>query len=170
MAKVKSTEQKTTLTSWDEVDNALNRLSELRAAEAKISDEMNSKINAIQETYHKMLDPVAEEKLQLERNIELFCQSVRDEEFNESKTKKLKYGEVSFRLSTPSLKNLKGFTWESIKTLLSKSKKYAQYLRTKTEINKQAIMDAKMKEKELAEIGMTVSQTENFYYEIYRRD
>ena len=31
-------------------------------------------------------------------------------------------------------------------------------------------MDAKMKEKDLAEMGMTVAQTENFYYEIYRRD
>lgn len=169
MAKVKATDQKTTLNNWNEVDNALNRIAELNLDERRISDAMNQKINDIQEKYHDNLDPIAEEKLQLERNIELFCKSVRDEEFQNSKTKKLRFGEVSFRLGNPTLKNLKGWTWESIKTLLMKSKRYTQFLRTKIEINKQSIMDSRLNEKQLAEIGMTLEQKENFYYEIYER-
>jgi len=170
MAKTKpQTQQETTLKDWNEADTALRVLGNLNQKIKAGESEMNLKITEVQQKYQPALDKLNEEKIGLERNLQLFCESKRNE-FDDKKSKELAYGVVSFRYSTPALKPLKGFTWEAIKNLISKTKKYSEiFLKTKTDINKQAILNAQLKETELAKLGCEISQDENFYYESFER-
>ena len=170
MAKAKpQTEQKTTLNSWQEADFVLKQIGDASQEIKKNEADMNLKISKIQEAYQPKIDALNEEKIGLERNLQLFCESKRDE-FNEKKTKELSFGSVSFRIATPSLKTLKGFTWESVKNIVKASKKLAgTFIKVKEDLNKQAILTANMKESELAKLGLTVSQEESFYYESFER-
>ncbi len=170
MAKTKpQTQQETTIKDWQEADTVLRVLGTLTQKIKASESEMNLKITEIQQKHQPSLDNLNEEKIGLERNLQLFVESKRSE-FDEKKSKELSFGIVSFRLSTPSLKTLKGFTWEAVKSVIAKSKKYAdQFLKTKTDLNKQAILNANLKETELSKIGCVISQEENFYYESFER-
>ena len=170
MAKQKpQTEQKTTITSWQEADEVLKQIGNASQAIKKQESEMNLKITQVQEKFSPVIAELTEQKIGLERNLQLFCESKRDE-FADKKTKELSFGSVSFRFATPSLKTLKGFTWESVKNIVKSSKKLASaFIKTKEDLNKQAILNADLKESELAKLGLTISQEESFYYEAFER-
>ena len=170
MAKTKpQTQQQSTIKDWQEADTNLKAIGNIDQAIKKLESEMNLKITAIQEKYQPDIDKYNEEKIGLERNLQLFCEEKRDE-FDDKKSKELSFGIVSFRNSTPALKTLKGYTWEAVKNVVSKTKKYAaKFIKTKTDLNKQAILNAGLKESELAKIGCVVTQEENFYYEYFER-
>jgi phage host-nuclease inhibitor protein Gam len=163
------TEQKTTINSWQEADFVLKQIGNLSQMAKKHEAEMNLKITKIQESSQPLIDKVAEEKIGLERNLQLFCESKR-EEFNEKKTKELSFGTVSFRIATPSLKTRKGFTWESVKSIVKSSKKLAEkFIKVKEDLNKQAILNADLRDSDLEKIGLIISQEESFYYESFER-
>ena len=162
-------EQKSTLKTFDDVDNSLKRIADLNVRINNITDAMNQKINSIQETYHNSLDPLQAEKIGIERDMQLYCEEQKETEFAEKRSKELIYGMVSFRKTPAALKTLKGFTWEAVKSLLMKSKKYAEYLKEKVEINKESIMNNIEKESELAKIGCYKESKDIFYYEIYQK-
>ena len=170
MAKTKpQTEQKTTILSWQEADFVLKEIGIASQNIEKQTAEMNLKITAIQEKHQPAIDEQTELKIGLERNLQLFCESKRDE-FDEKKTKFLSFGSVSFRLATPSLKTLKGFTWDSVKNLIKSKKKLAEsFIKIKEDLNKQAILSSDMKESELTKLGLSISQEESFYYEAFER-
>lgn len=162
-------EQVTTLTSWTEADSTLKNIGELSQQIKKLEAEMNLKITAVQEKYQGDIDYLTEERIKNERNLQLYCESNR-KDFGDTKTKKLSFGEVSFRLSTPALKTMKGFTWESVKNLVKSSKKLAEkFIKIKEDLNKQAILSENMKESDLAKLGLVISQEESFYYESFER-
>ena len=163
------TQQVTTIKDWGEADNTLKYIGIIEQKIKILSGKMNEQITKIQEQYSPEISKFEQEKLGLERDLQLYCESKRDE-FDEKKTRELSFGSVSFRLSTPSLKQMKGYTWESIKNIISKSKKYAdKFLRIKTDIDKNAILQTELSEKELASIGCMIEQKENFYYQAYER-
>lgn len=168
MAKTKpQTEQVTTIKSWQEVDSTLKAIatidSKIIAKDAKMADE----VLKIQKRYLPVITKLQSEKIGLERDIQLFCESQK-ERFTDSRSKDLNYGKVGFRKGTGALKTLKGFTWESVKNLIKASKKFRDlFIRVKEDIDKQAILGANLKTEKLAKLGVQIAQEDSFYYEAY---
>lgn len=170
MAKTKpQEEQKSTLTSWLDADSVLQQIGSINSQLKKQEGEMNLKITKVQQAHQPEIDRLNELKIGLERNLQLYCESHR-EEFDGKKTKELSYGTVSFRYAPPSLKTLKGFTWEAVKAVVKGSKKLAgAFLKVKEDLDKNAILSAELKETELAKLGLVIQQAESFYYESFER-
>ncbi len=167
MGKTK-TAVKSTLSSWQDVDGSLKEIAESNAFILERESEMNKKLLEIQNAYEIETREKRDRVLALEKNIELFCIEHRDE-FVQSKTRDLNFGLVSFRLTTPKLSTLKGFTWDTVLALLKKLQ-MTTYVRTKEEVDKDKIKAELTEASELAQIGLHIQQTETFYYEAYKKE
>lgn len=162
--------QESTIADWTEANEVLRKIAIQTFNINRLRADMNERIANIEAEYTQEIDVKTIEKISLETNLKLFCEGRRDD-FGDKKTKELHFGAVSFRYSTPALRTLKGFTWESVKQLLKNSKRYAdEFLRTKIDIDKNAIISAELKPNELAKIGVQISQEENFAYECFERN
>lgn len=145
------------------------------------SDEMIASYNAEEAKRRKALDekvaPMLSKIKSLEQEMSLYCSEHR-EDFGKLKSKTLSNGLVSFRLGTPKVKSLSGFTLKSALQLIKRSIMKDDYIRTKEDINKDAILndynEAKAAEDEnalpvlaqtLSEVGLEVTQEETFGYE-----
>ena len=168
MAKTKpQTDQKTTLSSCSEVDSALKAIAVITTKINKEEADWNEERLKLQNKYTSVIDRYNSEKIGLERDIQLFCESQKDV-FTEQRSRTLNYGTVGFRLGNGALKTLKGITWEAAKSLIKSSKKWRDsFLRIKEDIDKQAILSAGLKKEELAKIGLYVHQDDGFYLEAY---
>ncbi len=167
MAKTKpQTEQKSTLKSWSEVDQILKAIASIESKKMQEESKMNDKILRANQDHMPTLDKLNAEKLGYERDIQLYCDGQKDE-FKDARSKTLNYGVVGFRKGTGALKTLKGFTWEAVKKVIQASKKYSAYIKTKTDIDKNAILSSGMKADQLAKIGVQIEQNDAFYYEAY---
>lgn len=168
MAKTKpQTEQVTTIKSWQEVDSTLRAIAVIDSKVMADDAQMNDDMLKVKTRYLPGIQKLQSEKIGLERDIQLFCESQK-ERFTESRSQDLNYGKVGFRRGTGALKTLKGFTWESVKNLIKASKKFRDiFLRVKEDIDKQAIIGANLKTEELAKLGVQIAQEDSFYYEAY---
>lgn len=165
MAKVKpATEQISTLKNWSDVDSLLKSIAVIESKKMKEEADMNDAILAVQNQYQPGLDKLNSEKIGYERDIQLFCDKNKSQ-FEESRSKTLNYGVVGFRKGAGALKTLTGFTWKSVLSLLESSKKYLPYVRTKSEIDKNALISSGLKTAQLAKIGLQIVQEDSFYYE-----
>lgn len=170
MSKVKITDQKSTLNGWSDVDSSLNTIAVKKLEVTKLESAMNGEKLKVQQKYQPQLDKLNSEILGIEKNMELYCNSVKDE-FDKKKSRELNYGIVSFRKGTPRLATLKGFTWDAVKNLVKVSKKYAKmFIRTKVELDKEKMLKAGLKESELAKLGVHIAQNETFSYEVFAKE
>ena len=168
MAKTKpQTDQQTSLNSWSEVDSSLKAIAVIQTKIGKEESDWNEERLKLQNKYTGVLDRYNAEKIGLERDIQLFCESQKDI-FAEQRSRALNYGTVGFRLGNGALKTLKGITWEAAKSLIKSSKKWREkFLRIKEDIDKNAILSAGLKKEELAKIGVYIHQEDGFYYEAF---
>jgi phage host-nuclease inhibitor protein Gam len=164
MAKSKTT-TKSTLLKIEDVDDSLKNIGYINARIKAAEAVMNEQQLTIQQRYEETTRTDREEKLRLEKEIELYCMSNRDA-FGNSKLMRLNFGEVAFRLSTASLRTLKGYTWDSVMRMLKKLN-MTQYIRTKEEVDKEALKAQLTDTKDFAQIGLTLTQSESFYYEVF---
>jgi phage host-nuclease inhibitor protein Gam len=162
--------QKSTLNSWEEVNESLRQIAEKKSyvdgviaryneAEAKRRKEIDEKVN-----------PVQSEIGDLENNMRLFCEEHRDE-FGKRKSRELINGLVSFRTGTPKARTLKGYTWQVVIDLLKKSPFKNLYLRIKEDADKEAIIrdfsNGSIDNLRLNEFGIEITQEETFGYEAF---
>jgi phage host-nuclease inhibitor protein Gam len=168
MAKTKpQTEQSTTLKSWEEVDSTLKAIAVIKAKVMKEESDWNDERLKLQNKYQPLLDKFNAEVIGLERDVQLFCEDNKSM-FDVNRSRTLNYGEVGFRKGTGALKTLKGFTWEAVKQVVKKSKKYAStFIRTKEDLDKQAILSSGVKKEELAKLGVYIHQEDAFFYDAY---
>ena len=162
MGNTKTT-QKSSLTSWADVDESLRVIALENAAVKKAEARMNEEVLAIQKRHEEETRGAREKVVANEKQIELYCIEHRDE-FVGSKTKDLNYGTVSFRNPPAKLTLLHGFTWETVLALLKKLK-MDQFVRMKEEVDKDAIKEQLPDAEELAQVGLRLAQNEQFYYE-----
>jgi phage host-nuclease inhibitor protein Gam len=168
MGKSKTT-NRSSLSSWQEVDEKLRVIAINKAFIARKEAEMNKRILEIQKKHEEETRESRDRVTASEKEIELFCQEHRDE-FSEVKTKVLNYGLVSFRLTSPKLTTLKGFTWETALKLLKKLN-MTNFIRVKEEIDKEAIKTQLSDDpKGLASVGLVITQSESFYYEVFEKE
>ncbi len=124
----------------------------------RIEATMNDQIQKIKDKYQALAAPHAEQITELSKGVQTWCEAHRDELTNGGRRKSadLGAGEVQWRTRPPkvSLRNIPGVI-EGLKSLGLK-----QFLRTKEEVNKEAILADPEAAQNVK--GITITQGEDF--------
>ncbi len=151
----------------------------------KINAEIELQCAKIREKYADRLSALTTEKDAAFDTLQSFATENQAELFTKKKSLDMAHGTIGFRTGTPKLKTLKGFTWESAKTLVKKF--LPGYIRTSEEIAKDKLLadrdgnvrmecsDSTKPEEvalksAMAECGIQVIQDETFYVEPKKED
>lgn len=142
----------------DEVRDYILRIGRHQNERKRIEAEMNDHIQQIRDKYQALAAPHAEQIAELSKGVQVYCEAHRDELTNGGRRKSadLGAGEIQWRTRPPkvSLRNIAGV----IAAL--KSLGLTQFIRTKEEVNKEAILA----EPEAVEHvkGISITQGEDF--------
>ena len=174
------------VTSFEDVDTALLQIGKAESIRAKKEAQMNDKIQNIRAKFEE--DTIVERDVisSLELKIQDFCSKNKKEFETDKRSKVLVHGSVGFRTNPPKVLQLSNkfkiaTTLEFIKKLWGKQKDL--YIRTKEELNKDAILSAyvakdkakdmkndelkgKLTDEMLATVGLRIDADETFNYEI----
>lgn len=141
----------------------------LSTIEAKINEEV-AKIKA---KYNEEVAKLQEELKEPEQVLMVFAE---EQKSNWSKKSfELLHTVIGFRTGTPKVdKTKKGFSWDAIVELLKKNKSFKPFIRTKEEINKEAILqlreeveaDAKILNALKQEAFIEIKQDETVFVEV----
>ena len=170
MATKKLSDQTTTLQTWDEVNDSLHKIARINATVAKFSSAAEIKKLKIEKELDEQTATFIQQKMQLERDIELFAKDNRDA-FDESRTKLFTFGLVKLRWLPKKVSMLPKWTIAKAIAEIKRLKKYADdFIRVKEEINKDAIQASNLPADELAKFGVVMTQDEEFYYESFKTE
>ena len=134
----------------------------LKGAEAK----MEIEITKVREKYSGDIDEWKESK-DLSFGVLQTYALENESLFDKKKSFEMTHGKIGFRTGTPTLKNLKGYTWESVKNLV-KEFLGDTYIRTKEEVNKEVLLSERDNEliaDNFKKCGIEVRQEETFFVE-----
>jgi phage host-nuclease inhibitor protein Gam len=125
--------------SKEEVTSSIRNLGDIQRELIRLETEMNDKIAEITASYSSTIDLLKLKSTQLQTGIQIWCEANRDELTNGGKVKSanLVTGEVQWRNRPPSC-TIRGS--ESVIEAL-KELKLTRFIRTKEEINKEAILN-----------------------------
>ena len=180
-------QKKTIITgvSRETADEAFATYAKNDAQIQKINAEIELQCAKIREKYADKLAVLTTEKEAAFDTLQSFATENQAELFTKKKSLDMAHGTIGFRTGTPKLKTLKGFTWESAKTLVKKF--LPDYIRTSEEIAKDKLLadrDGNVKmdysdstspeevtlKSAMAECGIQVIQDETFYVEPKKED
>ncbi len=135
-----------------------NRLSKLEA-------KMNEEINKVKSKYQ---DDITEIKENIEEPMQILEAYANEQKGNWGKKKsfELLHSIIGFRTGTPSVCKSKKVTWEFITEQLAKTKDMLCFVRTKQEINKEAILaeqDENVLKRLKEDFMVEIEQKESFY-------
>lgn len=147
-----------TLKNWEQVDNALKTLAELNIKKTKLEGEQTIQINEIKAKIQAEAKGIDAEIKSLEKDITRFTESHKDE-FTKTRTKKLNYGTLSYKITRKILCSAVG---EAIKSL--KALKLDFCLRVKEELDKDKLL-ADVDESLLLKAGITVKKEDRLKIE-----
>ena len=136
------------------------------AAERKLTAQMDAELTKVREKYAAALEAEQRRKTLAEEELASWA-GLNKEAFGAKRSLKLVHGIMGWRLGTPALKlrsRIKSdMAFEKVKRF------YPEYIRTKEEVNKEAILAAyagkQMDDDTLAACGYQVRQEERFYVE-----
>lgn len=158
-----------TVDSWEEIDQILK---EIAILQSQIEEEVARYNQEEQERRAKLTErhaPMKARIQELEQILEEFAMRHR-QDFGEKRRRELRHGILSFRLHPPSVERLKNMTWNAVLDLVRTSPWAERFIRTKEELNKDAIIasygNKEIIPEELARLGMVVVQKESFGYEV----
>lgn len=144
--------------SRDEVGVAIARIGIVQRDRDRIQADMNDALAKLRETYEEQAKPFADEINQLTQGVQVWCEAHREDLTNSGKVKTHTFssGEVKWRMRPPSV------TIRAADAVIDalKSLKLGRFVRTKEEINKEAILvdpDAVSGVK-----GISITQKEDF--------
>lgn len=143
-----------------------NASTQLSTIEAK----MNAEIDKVKEKYK---DAILVNKEALDEPVEILEQFAKQDKENwKNKSIELLNVVIGFRTAPPAVGKEK-FTWDAIIDLIKKNKYLKQFVRTKEELNKQAILDCKDEKimKRLKEDAyIIIVQKEIFFVELKKEN
>jgi phage host-nuclease inhibitor protein Gam len=155
--------EQTTLASWEQVNQALQKIGFLNAAVDSMTGKYAEEHARIDVQAEKHISPLLTEKVALENNIKAFATAHKEELVN-GKTKELPAGKVSFKRTRAALKLLNGATW---KTVIEKMEelRMLQFLDYTPKVDKEKLKK-EATEYYLSRIGLEKKSKEEFYYEL----
>jgi phage host-nuclease inhibitor protein Gam len=159
----KRIENKPSIKSWEEVNEALKEIAEGEILIEDIEGEMNRQINGIKKSSQLEAKPHQDRIDKLGKDIKEFVTEHRDE--IEGKTKVLNFGKTGFRLSTTiSIPRAKEKVAAIIKSL--KIRKMTDCIKVEEKINKEVLK--KYSEDEIIKVGAKLRKQDVFWYETAR--
>ena len=145
--KVKNIPEK--LVDWDGVNLGLRRMGELDIEKEDLEGRMTLEINQIKERYKLLVDPVIQERCEIEADIKAFVEGRKDE-FLKTRSKDLDFGTIAYRVATsiptPRAVEKLAAVIRSVKAL------GMNCLRVKEELDKSALEE--LSDQDLAKIGL----------------
>lgn len=164
----KTREKKTVYTgvSQEEMEQAFAEYAKADARQQKIQAEMDVQMTRIREKWQEELSKLQETKDKSFDVMQAFAMENRAELFSKKKSMETVHGVIGFRLGTPKLKNLKGFTWASVTNLLKEF--LPTYVRVKEEPDKDKLLADRESEEVFPlfeKVGVAVVQDETFFVE-----
>ncbi|EIJ33343.1 host-nuclease inhibitor Gam family protein [Thiothrix nivea] len=145
-------------TSLEEAEKKIQRLGEVQREISRLEHDMNDELNPIKEKYENQAKPFKDELNALQTAIQMWAETNKPDLLTgKAKTVKCATGDFGWRTSTPSVRIT------GVAVVLERLKQLAllQFIRTKEEINKEAIL-ANPKEIEHVK-GITIAQSESFW-------
>lgn len=164
--------------SREAADEAFATYAKSDAQIQKINAEIELQCAKIREKYADKLAALGDDRDKAFDVLQSFATENQAELFTKKKSLDMAHGTIGFRTGTPKLKTLKGFTWESAKTLVKKF--LSDYIRTTEEIAKDKMLADRFAQvirpgdplgpgvpltEVMAECGIQVVQDETFYVE-----
>lgn len=143
-------------------------LAQYAAADAELEKRnatMDLEITRIRQKYQDKIAQLLEQKALAFEKLQAYAQDNRDV-FGNKKSLSMTHGAIGFRTGNPALKTLKGFTWNSVLTLIKKIA--PDYVRNKEEVDKETLLASRDKSEVkalMSEIGVQVVQEESFFVE-----
>ncbi|TNG91330.1 host-nuclease inhibitor protein Gam [Pasteurellaceae bacterium USgator11] len=138
ITRIKSDVHELTLQNQDDVAFAIKRIGDLEREQVRLTTQLSDEKAVIDERYTAEINEVKEQIKPLQKAIQAYCESRRDELTNggKQKTAYFQTGEVQWRQKPPAV-GLKGISnvIDSIKAL-----NLLQFLRVKEEVNKDAML------------------------------
>jgi phage host-nuclease inhibitor protein Gam len=152
-----------------DADKALAEMIHFNRLLASAVAERDAAIQAVETQHHAQIESLTGKVDARRAAVEAWARKHRAKEFGKQQSLELANGTMAFRVGQRSLELLKGWTWKEC--LAKLTGKWKQYVRLKPEVNKALLLndtkpDAPLKSaldaKRLKEIGLAISQDENF--------
>ncbi|MGF9798638.1 host-nuclease inhibitor Gam family protein [Brevibacillus agri] len=142
--------------SWDEVNNAMRQIAEIDRTIQATEAELNRKIGELKAEAESVAAPLLAEKAELEKHIQAFTES-RIDEFKDSKTKFLTFGEVGFRKAT-------SIVTRNVKAIIEalKQNRMTDCIKVSESIDKEEL--AKYDDPSLERVGAKRKIEDKFFY------
>ncbi len=156
------------LKSWGEVEDALIEIKKIDNEVAKTQAHYDGKITDIKDDFAGKIETPLKRKARLEKDLEEFAAAHKDEVRSEKmeRTKELNNGFLGYRWTPWSIKIIKKKKEEVI--ALIKKAKLHKWIRTKDEIDKEAVMKSfdagKADNGKLAKVCLKRDRKEEFWY------
>jgi phage host-nuclease inhibitor protein Gam len=154
----------TTITK-QEAEIAFADYNDAEAKHQMINNEIEQAILRIRQRYAHELEDLTATKAETFAILLAYAENNRAD-FGKKKSMEMANGIIGFRTGTPSLKTAKGYTWNSVTTMLAMH--YPQYIREVKEPAKDKILAERYlpeNQTMLKQCGMLVTQTETFFVE-----
>lgn len=131
----------------------------------KIEAKMNEEITKVRSRYQ---DEITELKEKLEEPTEVLEVYATEQKttWGKKKSVELLHCIIGFRTGTPKVVKDKKFTWDAVLELMQKNKTFSKFIRTKSEINKEAILAEKNEavlNQMLEDCYIKIDQDETFF-------
>ncbi len=153
-----------------EARSAIREIGDLSRDVLRLEAELNDKIAKLQEEYGEMVEPIRELITAKQEGLKMFCEVNRDRLTNGGKVKfhKFETGEISWRLR-PAKVTIRGK--DAVIDAIKKAKLGRKFLRTKVEINKDAMLEKPNRTVAAAITGVTIgSDGEDFIVEPFETE
>lgn len=125
----------------DEVSDAIYRIGENQREVQRLQAELSERVAAIKAEYELRAQPFNDEIRALADAVHVYCEAHRGELTNDGKVKFARFasGEINWRMSPPKVVTKRGISVETLLELL-KGRGLGRLIRTKEELNKEAIL------------------------------
>ncbi|WP_108821070.1 host-nuclease inhibitor Gam family protein [Dysgonomonas sp. Marseille-P4361] len=161
--------KKTVLTniSDEKMNDALAAYAKADASITKINADLDVKFTKLRDEKADELAKLEAEKSEAFDLVQAYALENKETQFSKKKSVELTHGTIGFRMGTPKIKTLKGFTQKAVAKLLEKLA--PEYVRKTVELDKEKLIADRDKEgmaAKMKDYGVEVVQDETFYIEL----
>ncbi len=145
-----------------QVENLVAEMASAKNNERLIAASMDAEILAIREKYQPNLESLTSRMDALSAAVQVWAEA-HPEEFGRLKSIEFPAGVIGFRTGSPKLKTLPKWTFDRVLDALRRTDAWRGYIRVKEEVDKEALLGAKLPSAELRGMGLQILQEESFY-------
>ena len=150
----------------EEMETLVGDIALLKLRDAELKTAMDRELKQIKDRYIDNLTLI-NDKLTALMPRALAWAEAHPDDFGKAKSLEMLHGIIGWRTNTPSLKTLSGWTWDRVLEKLKTLPLMLQYIRTKEEVNKQALLGDRdgIGPDGLRNVGLRVVQEDEFFVE-----